>query len=196
MKQLVVVLVTVSFALLLSDRVRAQPNKEANSLARRGTEAAKDQNWDEAVNDLRKATEMDRKYAPSLAAALQGRAAAYASQQKFSEAAADYDEVIKLNPRNASALEGRASVAMKTNDTDKALAAYGEAIKLNPHEIRYYLYRGYILEVKGDFKNAMVDTEKALKIQKDNPDALARKTRLTARLAQEATPPPQSPPKK
>src|SRR5438270_7821857 len=193
MKSLRVLLIMLSVALFPSLRAE-QPNKEANGLARRGTEEAKNQQWDEAVDDLRKATQMDHKYAPSLAAALQGRAAANVAEQKFNEAVADYDEALKLNPRNPSALEGRASIAMKLNDMDKALAAYSELIKINPNEIRYYLYRGYILEVKGDLKNAMADTEKALKIQKDNPDALGRKTRLQTRMAQEAPTPPPPPP--
>src|SRR5438874_9072410 len=141
MNHRVIVLITILIALPLSQPLRAQPNKQANGLARRGTEAAKNQDWDGAIEDLRKATEMDRKYAASLAAALQGRAAAYASQQKFPEAAADYDEALKISPRNASAWEGRASVALKMNDMDKALAAFSEAIKLNPNEVRYYLHR-------------------------------------------------------
>jgi tetratricopeptide (TPR) repeat protein len=162
-----------------------KPASEANALARRGTEAARNRQWDEAIQDLRKAAEMDRKYAPSLVAALLGRAATYAAQQQFKEAAADYDEVLKLDPRNTTALEGRASMAMKLNDMDKALAMYSDAIKADPKEIRYLQYRSYIYEVKGDLKSSMADTEKILKLQKDNPDALARKGRLQTRMNQE-----------
>jgi tetratricopeptide (TPR) repeat protein len=191
MKQLTLLCVAISFFVFpFFNSLHAQGNREANALARQGTEAAKNKEWDEAVDALRKATEMDRKYAPSLAAALQQRATAYASQQQFQEAATDFDEAIKLNPRNASVYEGRASVAMKMNDLDKALAMYSEAIKINPHEPRYYSYRAYIYELKGDLTNAMADTEKLLKLQKDNPEALARKARLQARQAQAAPPPP------
>lgn len=196
MKYRFVFILTTLLVVPFSASLHGQANHEANNLARKGTDAARNQQWDEAVDDLRKATQMDRKYAPSLAAALQQRATAYAAQQKFQEAAADLDEALKVNPRNASALEARASVAMKLNDMDKALAVYSEAIKVNPNEIRYYQYRGYILEVKGDLKNAMADTEKVLKMQKDNPDALARKVRLQAREAAGAPPPPPPPPKK
>jgi tetratricopeptide (TPR) repeat protein len=61
---------------------------------------------------------------------------------------------------------------------DKALADYSEAIRLSPNEIRYYLYRGYIYEKKGDIKKSMADTEKALKLDKHNAEALSRKERL------------------
>jgi tetratricopeptide (TPR) repeat protein len=118
---------------------------------------------------------------------LLGRAATYASQQQFPEAATDYDEVLKLDADNVTALEGRASMAMKLNDMDKALAMYSEAIKAEPKEIRFLQYRSYIYEVKGDLKNSMADTEKILKLDKSNADALSRKTRLEKRMELEAS---------
>jgi tetratricopeptide (TPR) repeat protein len=175
-------------ALPITNGLGAPPkSNEANTLARRGTEAARNRQWDEAIEDLRKAAEMDRKYAPSLVAALLGRAGTYAAQQQFQQAAADYDEVLKLESKNITALEGRGLMALKTNDMDKAQALYSEAIKANPKEIRYLQYRAYIYELKGDLKNSMADNDKVLKLQSDNPDAVARKARLEARLAQEGS---------
>jgi tetratricopeptide (TPR) repeat protein len=201
MKSLAVFCLGFLLVVALPPSLPAQKKGEANALARRGTEAAKNRQWDDAIEDLRKAAEMDRKYVPSLVAALQGRAAERFAQGQLAEAASDYDEVLKHNSRNTSALEGRASVAIKMNDMDKALALYSDLIKINPNEVRYLLYRSYIYEVKGDLKNSMADTEKVLKLQKDNADALARKARLQARQAQEsqnAMPPvpAQSAPKK
>jgi tetratricopeptide (TPR) repeat protein len=188
-------LITAALALCLLQTTHGQGNREANSLARRGTDAAKNQEWDEAIEDLRKATDLDRKYAPSLAAALQGRATAAAAEQRLQDAATDLDEAIKVNPRNASAYEGRASVAIKMNDLDKAVAMYSEAIKLNPSEVRYYSYRSYVYELKGDLKNSMADTEKVLKHEKGNAEAQSRKARLETRMAAQATPPPPGQPK-
>jgi Tfp pilus assembly protein PilF len=74
--------------------------------------------------------------------------------------------------------ERRAYVEMKANDLDKALADYSDAIRLSTDEVRCYLYRGYIYERKGDVKNSMADTEKALKLDKHNAEALSRKERL------------------
>ena len=61
---------------------------------------------------------------------------------------------------------------MKLNDMDKALADYSEAIKLKPNEVRYYGYRSYIYEVKGDIQNSMADTEKVLKLDPKNQEAI------------------------
>ncbi len=165
----------------------AQGNAEATNLARRGSEAAKNKNWDKAIDEFRKAAQLDHKFAQFLEAALQQRAAAYVAAQKFPEADADFSEALKINSRDAGIYESRAAVEMKMNDSAKALADYSEAIKLNPNEARYYLYRSYILELKGDLKGSMADTEKVLKMDANNEQALSRKTRLEVRMA---LPPP------
>jgi tetratricopeptide (TPR) repeat protein len=67
---------------------------------------------------------------------------------------------------------------MKMKDLDKALADYSSAIKLKPGDVRYYVYRSSMYERKGDIKNSMGDTEKALKLDKHNAEALSRKERL------------------
>ena len=201
MKPFAVLFIVLGIALSATTAPCAPPKNEANALAVRGTQAAKNQQWDEAIDDLRKATNMERKYAPSLVAALLGRAATHAAQQQFKEAATDYDEALKFDSDNTTALEGRASMAMKLNDMDKAAAMYTEAIKANPKEIRYLQYRAYIYEVKGDLKDAMADNDKILKLQKDNPDAVARKTRLEKRIelgdqGAQAQAPPQTAPQR
>lgn len=166
----------------------AEENKEAARLAREAAAAAKDQDFDKAVESARKASAMDNKYASSLAAALQQRGFAAANERRFPDAITDFTEALKISPRDAGIYERRAAVEMKTNEMDKAMADYSEAIKINPREVRYYLYRGYIFENQADLRNAMADTEKALKIDKKNAEALARKTRLETRMKQQAAP--------
>jgi tetratricopeptide (TPR) repeat protein len=177
----------------LSDAQATKDAKEANKLARDGAEASKDQDWDKAVDLLRKATALDRKYAPNLAAVYQQRGYAAATSQQFQDAINDYGEAIKINPEDARIYEQRAAVEMKLNDLDKALADYSEAIKLKPNEVRYYAYRSYIYEVKGDIKNSMADTEKVLKLDRNNQDAKSRKTRLEARQSMNSPLPPPPP---
>jgi len=179
----------------------AQENKEAARLAREAAAAAKDQDFDKAVELARKASAMDNKYASSLAAALQQRGFAAANERRYPDAIADFTEALKINPHDAGIYERRAAVEMKINDFDKALADYSEAIKLKGNDARYYNYRAYILEMKGDLKNAMADTEKVLKMERKNAEALARKARLETRLKQQAgtnapSPATPAPPKK
>src|SRR6266496_940356 len=167
-------------------------NVEANKLAREGAEAAKNQDWDKAVELLRKATAMDHKYADELAAVYQRRGYADASEQSYQDAITEYSEALKLTPQDVRIYEQRAAVEMKINDYDKALADYSEIIKLKPNEARYYNYRAYIYELKNELKNSLADTEKVLKQDPNNQEAKARKQRIEQKIAENTplTPPP------
>ena len=100
-------------------------NPEANRLAREGAEAAKNQDFDKAVDLLKKATAMDHKYADELSAVYQQRGYAAANYQRYGDAINDYDEALKLTPQEAPRIhEQRAAVEMKIQDYDKALADY------------------------------------------------------------------------
>jgi tetratricopeptide (TPR) repeat protein len=173
-------------------------NPEANKLAREGAEAAKNQDFDKAVDLLRKATAMDHKYADELSAVYQQRGYAAANDHRYGDAINDYNEALKLTPQQAPRIrEQRAAVEMKIQDYEKALDDYSELIKQKPNEVRYYNYRAYIYEVKNDLKNSMADTEKVLKLDPNNQDAKARKQRIEQKIAesQPLTPPPGTTPK-
>jgi tetratricopeptide (TPR) repeat protein len=171
-------------------------NPEANRLALEGAEAAKNQDFDKAVDLLKKATAMDKKYGDELSAVYQQRAYAAANDQRYGDAINDYNEALKLTPQNAARIhEQRAAVEMKIQDYDKALADYSELIKQKPDEIKYVNYRAYIYELKNDLQNSMADNEKILKLDANNQDAKARKQRLEQKIAERTplTPPPRSP---
>ena len=192
------VLITV-LALCASQVCQAaeKKNPEANRLAREGAEAAKNQDFDKAVDLLRKATNLDHKYADELSAVYQQRGYAAATDQRYGDAVNDYGEALKLTPQNSRIYEQRAAVEMKIQDYEKALGDYSELIKQKPNEVRYLNYRAYIYEVKNDLKNSMADTEKVLKLDPNNQDAKGRKQRIEQKLAenQPLTPPPGTTPK-
>lgn len=169
----------------------AQGNQEAANATKEGHDAAKAKDWNKAVDAFKKATSLDSKYAPNLAAALQQRAGVYVSQQKFPEAIGDYSEALKIKP-DADTLERRAYALMQVKDYDHALGDYTEAIKLEPKNQKPYLLRSYILELKGDVKNGVADCDAVLKLEANNPEAMSRKMRLQKRaeLANHPTPPP------
>jgi len=195
MKTLFAVCLVITLGLSMAKSAQQEGNPEATKIAREGAQAAKDQDWNKAIERFRKAAEIDRKYTQNLAIAYQQRAFSYANDQRYQDALNDLNEATKINPRDARAYEQRAAIEMKINDYDKALADYGEAIKANPDEIKYHLYRGYIYELRGDLQNAMADTEAALKINSKNKEALDRKQRLQKiQSATAPTPPPNATP--
>src|SRR5246127_4225869 len=171
-------------------------NPEANKLALEGAEAAKNQDFDKAVDLLKKATAMDKKYGDELSAVYQQRGYAAANDQRYGDAISDYNEALKLTPQQAPRIhEQRGAVEMKIQDYDKALADYSELIKLKPNDVKYLNYRAYIYEIKNDLQNSMADNEKILKADPNNQDARARKQRIEQKIAERVTvtPPPRSP---
>src|SRR5437868_769184 len=170
-------------------------NPEANRLAREGAEAAKNQDFDKAVDLLRKAANLDHKYADELSAVYQQRGYAAATDQRYGDAVNDYGEALKLTPQNSRIYEQRAAVEMKIQDYEKALGDYSELIKQKPNEIRYLNYRAYIYELKNDLQNSTTENEKILKLDPNNQDAKARKQRLEQKIAERTplTPPPRTP---
>ena len=177
MKTLFVLCLATTLGVSTARSAQQEGNPQAAKIAREASQAAKDQDWNKAIDGFRKAAEMDRKYTANLAIAYQQRAYSYAGDQRFQDALNDLAESIKIKP-DAHAYEQRAAIEMKMIDYDKALADYAEAMKLNPDEIKYHLYRGYIYEMRGDLQNAMAETESALKINSKNKEALERKQRL------------------
>jgi tetratricopeptide (TPR) repeat protein len=204
MKTLFVVCLIMTLGVSVVKSAQQEGNPQAVKIAREAAQAARDQDWNKAIDSFRKASEMDRKYVANLAIAYQQRAYSYANDQRYQDALNDLAEAIKINPRDAHAYEQRAAIEMKINDYDRAAADYGEAIKINPGEIKYHLYRGYIYELRGDVPNAMAETDAALKINSKNKEAVERKQRLQKIQSANAAPPanatpvvaPPAPPKK
>jgi tetratricopeptide (TPR) repeat protein len=178
MKTLFVLCLVTTIGFSVAPAAQQEGNPQAAKLAREAAQAAKDQDWNKAIEGLRKASEMDRKYTTNLAIAYEQRAFSYANDQRFQDALNDLAEAIKIKPGDARAYEQRAAIEIRINDYDKALADYAEALKANPGEIKYRNYRAYIYETRGDLENAAVENDAALKINSKNKEAVDRKARL------------------
>jgi len=187
MKTPFVLSLVTAFGLSIAQSAPQEGNPEAAKIAREASQAAKEQNWDKAIEGFRKAAEKDRKFTASLALAYQQRAFAYANDQRFQDAMNDLAESIKIKP-DPRAYEQRAALEMRVNDYDKALADYAEASKINPGEIKYHNYRAYIYETRGDIQNSMTENDAALKINGKNKEALDRKARLQKIMSLNAVP--------
>src|SRR6476660_9744651 len=98
-------------------------HREAHKPALQGAEAATNQDWNKAVDLLKKAAAMDHKYTDELSAVYQRRGYAAANEQRYGDAINDQQDALKLSPQEAPRIhEQRAAVEMKIQDYDKALA--------------------------------------------------------------------------
>lgn len=116
-----------------------------------------------------------------------GRAAAYFNRGNallakgdVDQAIADYDEAIKLDPKNASAYNNRGSVRSEKGDAEGALEDFNTAIKNNARYASAYFNRGNVYAAQGDAR-ALKDYDAALKFNRRNVNAyIARGALLLA----------------
>jgi tetratricopeptide (TPR) repeat protein len=57
-------------------------------------------------------------------------------KEEYELAMADYDEALRLDPKNSGAYGGRGNVWYSRQQYDRALADYDEAIRRNPGDIQ------------------------------------------------------------
>lgn len=82
----------------------------------------------------------------------------------FDRARTEYDEAIRLDPKNEGALIGRGKIYRVKGDYDRAIAEYSEVIRLNPKHAVAYNDRGDAYREKGDYDRAIFDYDEAIRL--------------------------------
>ena len=90
----------------------------------------------------------------------------------------DYDEAIRINPKDAVAYFNRGTTYHSLNKKKRAIEDYDQAIRLNPEYADAYHNRGTTYRDLGQFKRAIEDYDQAIHL---NPgDAVAYSNRGNA----------------
>ena len=76
------------------------------------------------------------------------------------QAFADYNEAIRLEPKNAIAFYRRGLAYMRKGDDDRAIADYNEALRLNPTYTPAFCKRG-IAKLNINDRSGIADIKKA-----------------------------------
>src|SRR6516162_6637253 len=76
---------------------------------------------------------------------------------EYDKAIADYNDAIKLDPKNILAFIGRGDAYTSRGDHDRALADYNEAIRLDPKSALAVSDRGAAYANKGSYDKALAD---------------------------------------
>jgi tetratricopeptide (TPR) repeat protein len=118
------------------------------------------------------------------------RGLAYARKSQNELAKADYDEAIRLDPKNSEPYNALAHLYDLQGDVDRALGLYDQAIRLTPQSAIYFSNRGVLFAEKGDFEHGLADLDHALELDPTNSvlffnraDALLDKGDLDRALA-------------
>jgi lipoprotein NlpI len=123
----------------------------------------------------------DPKHKPKgRAAAYFNRGNAYSAKGENERAIADYDEAIKLDPKNASAYNNRGSAKNDKGENEAALADFNAAIKQNARYASAYFNRASAYAAQGDVR-ALKDYDTAIRYNRRNTNAyIARGALLLA----------------
>ena len=128
---------------------------------------------------MRADAEMRARIAAQERAAAEARAQAalergikHLGNKNYDEAIKEYNEAIRLDPKNAKAYNGRGVIYQMKGQYDQAIKEFNEAIRLDPNDSWAYAARGGTYLTKGQYAQAVLDTKRALVL---NPnDELAK----------------------
>ena len=98
------------------------------------------------------------------ARAFNNRASAYSAKGDFERAIQDYDEAIRLNPKDASFFNNRGLVYKAKGDLGRSLQSYDEAIRLNPQYAIALDNRANAYLARGDVERAIQDYDEAIRV--------------------------------
>jgi len=131
---------------------------------------------DLAIEDADRAIGLNRSFANAFFA----RADAYRDKAQWDfdayladgvyedRAIGDYDEGIRLNPKNAIAFRNRGFLNSRMQRYDRAIQDFDEAIRLDPNAAASFSGRAYALRFVGQYDRAIADYRKALTLPLDD----------------------------
>ncbi len=106
-------------------------------------------------------------------------------QGELDKAIAEYDQALKLYPRDAEMYYNRGLAYRKKENLNQAVLDYTQAIKLDPKYLAAYSNRGYAYYKAGDLERSFADFEKIVELDPGNADAKKSMEVITARLSGE-----------
>ncbi len=130
--------------------------------------------WDQAANSLGKAIEAN----PEFPEAHYSLGLIYAQQGDFKHAEESLQTALRLRPDYAEALTDLGGVYIQTRRFRQALPLLARAQRANPNLGQSYLNAAKAHLALGDKQSALVSLEALLKVQPDDPTALALRKRL------------------
>jgi tetratricopeptide (TPR) repeat protein len=108
----------------------------------------------------------------NLAIAYDRRGDVYLSLRDYGRASADFDQAVKLDPRNANAFNDRGRAFAATEQFDRAIADFDQAIALDAKHVNALVNRGTALRRMGRLDAAIQDFDRALALNSRHYGAL------------------------
>jgi tetratricopeptide (TPR) repeat protein len=109
------------------------------------------------------------------------RGSCYYAKHNLDRAIVDYDQALRLDPKNAAAYDNRGNALDARGDWDDSLKDYNESIQLNPRNAYVYVNRAILLMERGEFSSAFADYTKALTLNPRQEYARCGRSRIYLR---------------
>src|SRR5262247_2023572 len=141
----------------------------------------------------------DQRSQKELASYFNSRGLAYRTKGDFDRAIADFDEAIRLEPKNALLFNARGVAYSAKRDYGRAMADFDEAIRLEPKGAAAFLNnRGLARHSMNDYDGAIADFDEVIRLTPNYAlayitlAAMPTATRATAAVPIPTTPRPTS----
>ncbi len=139
-------LAAFSVALILPAVVLADDKSDAYQFGKDGIEAAKNKQWDKAIDLFQKAVKADPKEANNH----NNLGLAYKGAGKPKEAIKAFSDAIEAEPDNSTSYINRGVVYTAEKNYEKAIEDFDKAIKIKSDSIPAYRYRAFAYLQKKD----------------------------------------------
>lgn len=126
---------------------------------------------DEAIAACSRAIDSKQYSGANLAILLNSRGISWREKGYDEMALTDFDEAIRLDPKNATTYTSRGNLYGDKDDNDKAIADYNTALKLDPNLAPAYSNRGISWMAKGNNDRALADFNQAIRLSPQMMDA-------------------------
>ena len=122
---------------------------------------------DSALNHYNIVLAMDVPY-DYASSAVQNRGNIYRRQRDDERALRDYEQAIRLNPRNAGAYVNRGVILADRGDHEAAIQDFDEAIRFNPKLPEAFYNRAMSFAANNDWESATRDFNEAVQLEPDS----------------------------
>lgn len=173
-----IAILIVSLFVIFGISRKAINTGSATDFIDRGTYYIKDQKFDLAISQFKKAIEID----PKNAEAYYGLALAYHNKNDDDQTVINYTKSIELRPDYADAYMRRAVIYGEKSNFDKAISDVDKAIALKPDDSFVYMIKVSICEKRGDLDGALTAINRAIEISPTDTDIILIRAKIYFRM--------------
>ena len=121
--------------------------------------------WDRKIAGCTKLLAEPRFPPAALSSIYAARGTGYTAKNDFAHGISDFDEALRLNPKNSGALINRGAAWVLRGEPDKAIADLDAAVALDPKNPAIFSSRGAMWRQLGQFDKSIADLTQAIQLE-------------------------------